>query len=64
MTTLAFHINEKTYAQLLRRTLPHVIDSADEYERLTAELMELDECANPSPEEKELAELLTMLSCI
>jgi|SRR5437016_7480991 len=61
MTTLALHINEKTYGQLLRRTLPHVIHSTDEYERLTAALMELDERANPSPEEKELAELLTML---
>jgi HTH-type transcriptional regulator/antitoxin HigA len=61
MTTIALHINEKTYGQLLRRTLPHVIHSTDEYERLTAELMELDECDNPSPEEKELAELLAML---
>jgi HTH-type transcriptional regulator/antitoxin HigA len=61
MTTNALHINEKTYGQLLRRTLPHVIHSADEYERFTAELMELDERDHPSPEEKELAELLAML---
>jgi HTH-type transcriptional regulator/antitoxin HigA len=60
--TIALHnINEKTYGRLLCRTLPHVIRSTEEYERLTAELMELDERDNLSPEEKELAELLAML---
>ncbi len=61
MTTNVLHINEKTYGHLLRRTLPHVIHNAAECERLTAELMELDERQNPSPEEKELAELLALL---
>ena len=61
MTTNALHINEKTYGQLLRRTLPRVIHSTDEYERFLAELMELDERENSTPEEKELAELLAML---
>ena len=59
--TIALNFNEKAYGQLLRRTLPHVIHSAEEYERLTAELMELDERTNLSPEKKELAELLAML---
>lgn len=61
MTATALHINEKVYGQLLRRTLPHIIRSNEEYERLMAELMELDERDNPSPEQKELAELLTVL---
>src|SRR5947209_9347840 len=61
MTDIALHINEKAYGQLLCRTLPRVIHNAEEYERLTAELMELDERDNLSPEEKELAELLAML---
>ena len=52
MTTLALQINEKTYGQLLRRALPRIIHSNDEYERLTSELMELDERDSPSPEEK------------
>ncbi len=53
----------KTPAELRRvgRTLPHVIRTEEEYERLTNELVRLDERENPSPEEKELAELLTVL---
>jgi HTH-type transcriptional regulator / antitoxin HigA len=61
MSTTTTDLNEKTYAQLLGRTLPHVIRTDDDLDRLTDELMRLDELKNPSPEEKELAELLTIL---
>ncbi len=61
MNSIALRVDEKTYGQLLCRTLPHVIHNVKEYERLAAELMELDERDHLSPEEKELAELLSML---
>jgi HTH-type transcriptional regulator / antitoxin HigA len=61
MSTTTIELNEKTYGRLLERTLPHVIHTDEECERLTNELMRLDERERPSPEEKELAELLTIL---
>jgi HTH-type transcriptional regulator / antitoxin HigA len=61
MSTITIELDEKTYGQLLRRTLPHVIHNDSEYERLTAELARLDEMDSLTPEEKELAELLTVL---
>ena len=61
MSTTTIELNEKAYRQLLGRALPHVIRTEEEYERLTNELIRLDERENPSPEEKELAELLTLL---
>ncbi len=61
MSTTTTDLNEKTYAQLLGRTLPHVIRTDEECERLTNELIRLDEREDLSPEEKELAELLTVL---
>ena len=61
MSTTTTDLNEKTYAQLLGRTLPHVIRTDEDLDRLTDELMRLDELKNPSPEEQELAELLTIL---
>ena len=61
MSTTTTDLDEKTYGQLLGRTLPHVIRTDEESERLTNELLRLDERENPSLEEKELAELLTML---
>src|ERR1700693_325921 len=61
MSTTTPELNEKTYAQLLGRTLPHVIRTDEDLDRLTAELMSLDDLRNPSLEEKELAELLTVL---
>jgi HTH-type transcriptional regulator / antitoxin HigA len=61
MSTTTIELNEKTYGQLLRRTLPHVIHTEEECDRLTAELLQLDERDEPTPEEKELAELLTVL---
>ena len=61
MSTTTIDLNEETYRQLLARAFPHVIRTEQECERLTNELMRLDERENLSPEEKELAELLTML---
>jgi len=61
MSTTTIDLDEKTYGQLLGRTLPHVIHTDEECERLTNELLRLDERDDPSPEEKELAELLTVL---
>lgn len=61
MSTNTIELDENTYGQLLQRALPHVIRTKEEYERLTNELMRLDEREDLSPEEKELAELLTLL---
>src|SRR6266446_2038246 len=61
MSTTTIDLDEKTYGKLLGRTLPHVIHTDEEYERLTNELMRLDEREDLSPEESELAELLTLL---
>jgi HTH-type transcriptional regulator/antitoxin HigA len=61
MSTTTIDLNEKTYGQLLRRTLPHVIRTDEEHDRLANELLRLDERENPSVEERELAELLTVL---
>jgi HTH-type transcriptional regulator / antitoxin HigA len=61
MSTMTMELDEKTYGQLLGRTLPHVIHTDEECERLTKELMRLDEREDLSAEEKELAELLTVL---
>jgi|SRR6516225_7600386 HTH-type transcriptional regulator/antitoxin HigA len=61
MTATTIELNEKVYGQLLRRTLPHVIRTDEDHERLTNELMRLDEREGLTPEEQELAELLTVL---
>lgn len=61
MSTTTIELDPKTYAQLLTRTLPHIIRNEAEYERLAGELLRLDEKEFPTPEEKELAELLTVL---
>jgi HTH-type transcriptional regulator/antitoxin HigA len=61
MSTTTIELDGKTYGRLLERTLPHVIHTDEECERLTNELMRLDETERPSPEENELAELLTIL---
>ena len=61
MSSTILNVDEKTYGRLLIRTLPRVIRSHEEYERLTNELMRLDERDDLTPEEKELAELLTLL---
>jgi HTH-type transcriptional regulator / antitoxin HigA len=54
-------LEEISYGQLLRRALPHVIRTEGECARLTNELMRLDERDHLTLEEKELAELLTVL---
>jgi HTH-type transcriptional regulator/antitoxin HigA len=61
MSTTTMELNEKAYRQLLGRTLPHVIRTEEAYERLTNELVRLDERENPSRGEKEFAEPLTVL---
>ena len=61
MSSTTLELNEKTYRQLLGRALPRVIRTEEECERLTNELMRLDERERLSLEEKELAELLTVL---
>jgi HTH-type transcriptional regulator/antitoxin HigA len=54
-------IDEKEYAGLLSKTLPHVIHTEDENERCIAELETLLTKSNRTPEELRLAELLTLL---
>jgi HTH-type transcriptional regulator / antitoxin HigA len=54
-------IHDKSYGRLLQRTRPHVIRTDEEYERLTAELLRLDELEKPTREEDQLGELLTIL---
>lgn len=61
MSTLTIELDEKTYGQLLRRTLPRVIHTDEECDRLTSELLRLDERENLTPEKREMAELLTVL---
>jgi HTH-type transcriptional regulator / antitoxin HigA len=61
MSTTTIDLDEKSYGQLLRRALPHVIRTEEEHDRLASELLRLDERETPSAEERELAELLTVL---
>ena len=61
MSTITIDLDQKTYGKLLGRTRPHVIHTEEECERFTNELIRLDERENLSPEETELAELLTVL---
>ena len=61
MSPTITELDEKSYGRLLRRALPHVIRSEDEYQRLANELLRLDEKEHASVEEDELAELLTVL---
>src|ERR1700675_2431291 len=61
MSTRTSIWTKKTYGKLLGRTLPRVLRTDDECERLTNELERLDERERLSPEESELAELLTVL---
>lgn len=55
-------INETAYGKLLARTLPRVIKTEKENERIIAELERLDTRGKPlTPEEENLAELMTLL---
>jgi hypothetical protein len=57
MSVTTIELDEKSYGQLLRRTLPHVIRTEEEHDRLARELLRLDENEDLTPEERELAEL-------
>ena len=52
---------ESTYGRMLEQMRPRVIRTDDECERLTDELMRLDEMEKPSHAEAQMAELLTVL---
>ncbi len=57
-------IDANRYGRLLSRARPRAIRNDKELETMTAELLELDEleeAGKASPEERELAELLTVL---
>jgi HTH-type transcriptional regulator/antitoxin HigA len=54
-------IDEVKYGDLLASTLPRVIETDNENERMIAELERLDSLPVKSPEEESLAELLTVL---
>jgi HTH-type transcriptional regulator/antitoxin HigA len=61
VSTTTTNVEEKAYARLPERTLPRVIHTDEKLALVTEELIRLDERVNPSPEEKEPAELLTVL---
>ena len=61
MSLAAEITNAGEYAELLRSALPHVIHTEEENQRCTDILEELLRKKNRSPEEKRLAELLTLL---
>lgn len=54
-------IDKTAYRKLLAATLPCVIHTEEENERYMALLEALDDVPKPSPEQKALAELLTLL---
>lgn len=55
-------INEVAYGKLLARTLPRVIETKQENERMIAELEKLDMRGRPlTAEEEKLAQLMTVL---
>ncbi len=54
-------IDDIAYADLLAHTLPRVIETDAENERMIAELEKLDSLPRKTPEQKSLAELLTVL---
>ncbi|MBV9155946.1 MAG: helix-turn-helix domain-containing protein [Acidobacteriaceae bacterium] len=54
-------MNIRAYRQLLSRTLPHVIHTEEENEAYIAQLEALHDQGNLTPEQEELADLLTLL---
>jgi HTH-type transcriptional regulator/antitoxin HigA len=55
-------IDERLYGKLLARTLPKVIETERDNERMLAELEKLDTRGTPlTPEEEKLAQLMTVL---
>ena len=62
MKNSVLEVDPKRYGRLLARKLPAIIRTEEENERLIAELEELDRRHDEiSPEEREYAELLTVL---
>lgn len=62
MKSSVLEVDPKRYGRLLASKLPAVIRTAEENERLVAELEQLDRRhAKLTPEEREYAELLTVL---
>ncbi|MCC6389860.1 MAG: hypothetical protein IT167_04590 [Bryobacterales bacterium] len=61
MSAPAPAFNEEQYAKLLAEFKPRPIHTPEDCEKLTALLMELDDRENPTPEEQELAAVLTIL---
>ncbi|MCC6364853.1 MAG: hypothetical protein IT165_15135, partial [Bryobacterales bacterium] len=61
MSAPAPAFNEEQYAKLLAQFKPRPIHTPEDCEKLTALLMELDDRENPTPEEQELAAVLTIL---
>ena len=62
MKSSVLEVDPKRYGRLLARKLPAVIRTEEENERLAAELEDLDRRHDElSPEEREYAELLTVL---
>jgi HTH-type transcriptional regulator/antitoxin HigA len=61
MSAAHMTINKKVYGDLLSLTLPHVIHTEAENEHYIAQLEELDDRGNITPEERELSDLLTLL---
>src|SRR5437660_400489 len=57
----ATETKDSTYAKLLAKSLPRPIRSRTEHERLVEMLLELDEREDLSPDEEDLAEMLTLL---
>ena len=55
-------MKDSVYAKLLAKSLPRPIRTKDEHDRLTKQLLEIDERESPSPEEEALAEVLTLLT--
>jgi HTH-type transcriptional regulator / antitoxin HigA len=59
---MALTLNESAYGKLLARTLPRVIQTEEENERMIAALEELDRAERElTPEEERLSELITVL---
>jgi hypothetical protein len=64
MSAVRKTIDKHDYARLLSRLLPQPIRTDEELDRMTAELLrldELEELGKASPAERKLAELLTVL---
>ncbi len=62
MKNSVLEVDPKRYGRLLARELPAVIRTEEENERLIAGLEDFDRCDEElTPEEREYAELLTVL---